>query len=118
MEYEFKNNNTLERRINQYNKLKKEYPTKIPIILEKSNNCRLNQIVQSKYILSNDLTMAEFINIIKNKLEIEPDRALFFLAKGKFTISGDEILGDIYDRYKDNDDGFLYITYSEEVVYG
>ena len=62
--------------------------------------------------------MAEFINIIKNKLEIEPDRALFFLAKGKFTISGDEILGDIYDRYKDNDDGFLYITYSEEVVYG
>ena len=118
MECEFKINNTLEKRINQFDKLKKEYPTKIPIILEKAHTCTLNQIIKSKYILSNDLTMAEFITIIKDKLELEPERALFFLAKGKYNISGNQLLGDIYERYKDKDDGFLYITYSEEVIYG
>ena len=118
MEFDFKTNNSLEKRIKQYEKLKQEHPTKVPIILEKSLNCNLNQIIKSKYILSNDLTIAEFIFIIKEKLELEPERALFFLANGKYSISGNAILGDVYDRYKDKEDGFLYITYSEEVIYG
>ncbi len=118
MEYDFKNNYNLEKRLRQYEKIKIEFPTKIPIILERASNCTLNKIIKSKYILSYDLTMSEFMNIIRDKLEIEPERGLFFLANGKYSLSGNDILGDIYEKYKDIEDGFLYINYSEEVIYG
>ena len=118
MEYEFKNKNTLEKRIEQFNKIKNEYPDKIPIIIERGNNCSINKIIKTKYILSNTLTMAEFVKIIKGKLEIEPERALFFLVNGKNTVSLNDSLGQIYDLHKDKEDGFLYMTYSEEMVFG
>ena len=55
---------------------------------------------------------------IRAQLEIDEERAIFFLAKGKYILSGNEILRDVYEKYKDNKDGFLYISYSEELVYG
>ena len=118
MEFEFKKNNTLEKRKGQYEKIKSEYPEKVPIIIERAKNCTINKIIKTKYILTNTLTMAEFIKIIRGKLEIEPERALFFLVNGKNTVSTNDSLGQIYDVYKDKEDGFLYMTYSEEVVYG
>ena len=118
MEYDFKSNNNLEERLRQFDAIKKEYPNRIPIILERLYNSSLNSNIKSKYILSNDLTMAEFMNIIREKLKISPETALFFLAKGKYNLTGNEILGEIYDKYKDNEDGFLYIFYSEEEIYG
>ena len=118
MNFEFKQKNTLEKRKEQFDKIKKEYPEKIPIIIERANNCSINKIIKTKYILSKSLTMAEFIKIIRTKLEIEPERALFFLANGKHTVSSNDSLGQIYDVQKDKEDGFLYMTYSEEMVYG
>ena len=118
MDFEFKKQTSLEKRIEQFEKIKKEYPNKIPIILERSQKCSINKIIKTKYILSNELTMSEFIKIIREKLELEPERALFFLANGKYLVSGSEILSEVYDKYKDSEDGFLYLTYSEEIVYG
>ena len=118
MEFEFKKNNTLENRIEQFEKIQKEYPEKIPIIIEKGNNSKIDKNIKSKYILATNLTMAELIQIIRGKLEIEPEMALFFLVNGKISIPSDGCLGEIYEKYKDKQDGFLYITYSEEMVYG
>ena len=118
MDFEFKKTNSLEKRLEQLEKIQKEYPDKIPIILERANKCTINKIIKTKYILSNTLTMAEFIKIIRGKLELEPERALFFLANGKYSLSSNEDLGQVYEKYKDSQDGFLYMTYSEEIVYG
>ena len=118
MENNFKNNNDLEKRLRQFDKIKREYPTKIPIILEKASNCTLNKNIKSKYILSYDLTMAEFMSIIREKLELESEKALFFLADNRYSLLGNDILGEIYEKYKDKEDGFLYVTYTDEVIYG
>ena len=39
---------------------------------------------------------------------------LFFSVKGKYTITGEKIMSD----FKDKEDGFLYIAYTTEMVYG
>ena len=62
--------------------------------------------------------MTEFIKIIREKLELSPERALFFLVNGKHSLTLTEDLGQVYDKFKDKSDGFLYMTYSEEIVYG
>ena len=62
--------------------------------------------------------MAEFVKIIREKLDLKPERALFFLVNGKHSVTMTEELGQIYEKYKDKSDGFLYMSYSEEIVYG
>ena len=51
-------------------------------------------------------------------MEIGENEALFFVVKGKYSISGEKTMGQIYNDYKDKEDGFLYITYSSEIFFG
>ena len=42
---------------------------------------------------------------------------IFLLAEGKFMMKQSASLKEMYDKYKD-EDGFLYLIYAEENVYG
>ena len=44
--------------------------------------------------------------------------ALFLTAKGKYSITGQKSMSQIYKDFKDKEDGFLYIGYTTELVYG
>ena len=57
--------NSLERRKSQSNKILENHPDKVPVILERDKNCSLNKPIKTKYILSKEVTMAEFIKIIR-----------------------------------------------------
>ena len=118
MEFSYKINNNLKTRQRQFSKLSKEHPDKVPIILERDINCTINKPIKSKYILSKEITMAEFVKIIREKLELKPERAIFLLVNGKHSVTMNEELGNIYNKHKDEKDGFLYMSYSEEIVYG
>ena len=45
------------------------------------------------------------------------NEALFLLANGKVTLPQNETIGTIYKKYKDKD-GFLYIAYAAEEIWG
>ena len=118
MEFQYKINNSLDNRKSQYRKVIENHPDSVPVILERAKGCTINKTIKTKYILSKELTIAEFVKIIREKLELNPDRALFFLVNGKHSLTMTEELGHAYEKYKDKNDGFLYMTYSEEMVYG
>ena len=118
MEFQYKTNNSLESRKSQYRKIAENHPDKVPVILERDIHCSINKAIKTKYILSKEVTMAEFVKIIREKLDLKPERALFFLVNGKHSVTMTEELGQIYEKYKDKGDGFLYMSYSEEIVYG
>ena len=118
MDFQYKRNNSLERRKSQSNKILENHPDKVPVILERDKNCSLNKPIKTKYILSKEVTMAEFIKIIREKLDLSPEKALFFLVNGKHSVTLTQDLNSIYSKYKDKEDGFVYMTYSEEIVYG
>ena len=118
MEFQYKINNSLDNRKSQFSKIMKNHPDGIPVILERAKGCTINKAIKTKYILSRELTIAEFVKIIREKLELNPERALFFLVNGKHSLTMTEELGHAYEKYKDKSDGFLYMTYSEEMVYG
>ena len=118
MEFQYKINNSLDNRKSQFSKIMKNHPDGIPTILERAKGCTINKTIKTKYLLTRELTIAEFVRIIREKLEINPERALFFLVNGKHSLTMSEEMGNVYDKYKDKSDGFLYMTYSEEMVYG
>ena len=119
MQFDFKiKNPDLNRRREDYNNLKLRYPDKIPLICEKDPQSNINSIDKTKYLIPGDLAVAQFSSMIRKKLEIEKEKAFFLLINGKHSITGDTLMSELYDKYKDNEDGFLYISYSSELTWG
>jgi GABA(A) receptor-associated protein len=118
MEFRFKKEKTEEVRRAEYEKIHKRYPDKIPLICEKDPKCNMKSIEKTKYLIPGDLAVAQFSSMIRKKLEIEKEKAFFLLINGKHSITGDTLMSELYDKYKDNEDGFLYISYSSELTWG
>ena len=78
----------------------------------------MGDISKTKFLVPNDLAISQFMFMIRKRIEIDEKAALFLLADGKFLLSGDANVNDIYERHKDKDDGFLYIVYTNELIWG
>jgi GABA(A) receptor-associated protein len=69
-----------------------------------------------KYLVPYDITMGQFITILRSKVKIQSTTALFFFINNKvFPITTP--IGNIYKEQAD-EDGFLYIEFCEESTFG
>ena len=118
MEYNFKKVTPLSKRKSQCHALLKKNQNRIPVILEKDPKSDIKESKKTKFLIQKDFTVNQFIQMIRGLMQISEFEALFFVVKGKYSISGDKTMGQIYNNYKDKEDGFLYITYSAELIYG
>src|SRR5690606_7182923 len=99
-------------------KIKEKYPDRVPIICEKDPKSKLAEIDKNKYLVPVDLTVSQFSFIIRKRLSLDKSSALFLLVNGKSSITGDSTLTEIYEKYRDPEDGFLYISYTGEIIWG
>ena len=113
---QFKQQNTLEERINESSRIIQKYRTRIPIIVEKSKGCSLCDIEKKKYLVPNEMTMSQFIYIIRKKINLKSHETLFVTVNNCLPESNIQ-LTTIYEKYKD-EDGFLYVVYSSENTFG
>ena len=118
MNFNYKSVKTKEERIEEFNKISKNNPDKIPIICEKASKSKIKKIDKTKYLVSGDLTVAQFTSLIRKKLNLEQEKALFLLVKARNALTGNDTMSDVYRKYKDEEDGFLYIVYASELVWG
>ena len=117
MEFRFKKENTFEVRRSEYENVIKRYPDKIAIICEKAPRSKIKSINKTKYLVDQNLSLPQFKATIRKNLELDDREAIFFLVNGKTALSGSDTLGNIYSKYK-NKDGFLYIAYAAEEIWG
>ena len=94
-----------------------KYPERIPIICEKGNDSNIPGIDKTKYLIPKDLTVHQFTYVIRKRLNLNKEQALWLFVNGKYLVKGDTLMSQVYDKMKDPD-GFLYISYSGENVYG
>lgn len=94
-----------------------KYPDRIPVIVQpRQNSKQLPKIDKSKYIVPSDLTFAQFIYVIRRRLRLDPHSALFLFAN-KTIIPSSQGMKKVYDAHR-SEDGFLYIDYDFENVFG
>ncbi len=119
MEFEFKKKYDLQtRKIESQNTLQK-YPERVPVICEKDPNSKIGAIQKTKYLCPLDMSVNQFTFIIRQKLNLAETASLFLLVGGgKSTITGNQTMSEIYQTYRDKEDGFLYITYASEMIWG
>ena len=113
----FKKKYTLERRKAEAVRILKRYPTRIPVICERGDTSDIALIDKYKYLVPNDLVIAQFIFVIRHRLELDAAKAIFLFVNNQIIPPSNASLGELYEEYK-SADGFLYMTYSGENTFG
>jgi len=113
----FKTKHSFDQRLDETTRILAKYPDRIPIICEKNQKSRdTPEIDKNKYLVPYDLTVGQFMYVVRKRLALPPEKALFFFIGGTIP-SSSGLLNEIYYQSKDTD-GFLYIQYSLENTFG
>ena len=113
----FKEKFSLEDRIKEAGNIKKKYPDRIPVIIERGiNNPDVDYIDKNKFLVPNDLCVTQLLYVIRKRIKVNSEKALFIFCNGKIP-TGTLPLSVLYNENKD-DDGFLYIKYTSENTFG
>ena len=105
-------------RKDECDRIRSKYPDRIPVIVERSTNCReLNEIDKKKFLIPADLTVGQFVYVIRRRITLAPEKALFVYINNNTLPATSELLSVVWKNYKDKD-GYLYIKYSGENTFG
>ena len=107
----------IEKRKAESQRIKLKYPDRLPLIIFKDPKSSLPQINRYKYLIPGDLTLAQFMQVIRKKIKLAPEKAIFIFTENNKLVKISEPLYSIYKQYKNTDD-FLYLTYYEENTFG
>ena len=53
---------------------------------------------------------------LRKKFQLKPSQCFFVYVNGSDIVTGDTLLSELYER-KCNEDGFLYLVYTEQVTF-
>lgn len=114
----FKSEVSFDKRLEESIRIRTKYPDRIPIICEKVDikNSDIPTIDKRKYLVPSDLTIGQFLYVIRNRMKLPPEKAIFLFVGGSIP-QITSIISQIYESKKDID-GFLYIKYSSENTFG
>ena len=93
------------------------YPDRVPIIVETSLQSNIPILDKIKYLVPINLTVGQFMYVIRNRLKLNPDKSIYFFINGTIPSSSALIL-NLYELYKDERDEFLYILINCENTFG
>lgn len=114
----FKHEFKFEDRLEEARRVLTKYPDRIPIICERSlragPDCPI--IDKRKYLVPRDLTIGQFLYVIRKRLHLPSEKAIFLFV-GNTIPSTTCLIDQVYHTHKDADN-YLYITYSQENVFG
>jgi GABA(A) receptor-associated protein len=98
-------------------RIRAKYPDKIPVIVERaSNSSKIPDIDKHKFLVPLDLTVAQFVYIIRKRIKLTPEQAIFIFVNNQLPPTS-MMMSQLYEAHKDPD-LFMYILYSGETAYG
>jgi len=93
-----------------------KYPDRVPLYVDKKEGSKVNDIPKHKFLVPKDMTIGNFVYILRKHIKLEPSQALFVFIDNKL-VSNSEMIGTVYEQKKNNDK-FLYVIYSIENTFG
>ena len=116
-DFEYRYNTVdFKKRVEETKKIREKYPDRVPVIVSRAQNCTLNDIDKKKYLVPNDLTIGQFVNVIRKRIKVSESMGIFIFVKNILPPNS-SLMSQIYNEFKE-DDGFLYIIYNGESVFG
>lgn len=117
----FKTKYSVEQRKAEALKIQGKFPDRIPIVIEKAGNCDLPEIDKKKYLVPKDLTVGQFIHVIRKRIKVKPEKAIFIFIdcpnSGYTLPTSTMTVGELAESHSDPS-GFLLVVYSSENCFG
>ena len=108
-----------ETRKQESTRILQKHKDRIPVICERDPTTVSNipDIDKKKYLVPKDMTIGQFIYVIRKRINLQPQQALFLFLDTHILPQSSDLLSHIYEKHV-NDDGFLYMHYSGENTFG
>ncbi|KAL9298962.1 putative autophagy protein Atg8 ubiquitin [Arabidopsis thaliana] len=107
---------SLKKRQAEAARIREKYPDRIPVIVERAEKSDVPDIDKKKYLVPADLTVGQFVYVVRKRIKLSPEKAIFIFVKNILPPTA-AIMSAIYEEHKD-EDGFLYMSYSGENTFG
>ena len=86
------------------------------MIVERAPRSDVPEIGKSKFLVPVDLTVGQFSFVVRRRLNLPSENALFIFV-GTALPSSTALLREVYAAHADVD-GFLYMSYAGEATFG
>ena len=113
----------LEKRSTEATRIRTKYPDRIPIILEQSVDANPHHFprdkdMKRKFLVPGELTVGQFIYVIRKRLTLSPEVGLFIYMNGDTMVPTSQLMAEVDAQHQNTEDHFLYITYTGENTFG
>jgi GABA(A) receptor-associated protein len=113
----FKDRHTFQERTAESRKILEKFPGRIPIIVERALKDRSTPLIdKNKFLCPGDLTIGQFLFIIRNRIKLPSEKALFVFINDSLPPTN-TLIKQVYHQFR-QEDGFLYMAYCGESVFG
>ncbi|KNZ53904.1 hypothetical protein VP01_3101g2 [Puccinia sorghi] len=110
MRSKFKDEHPFEKRKAEAERIRQKYPDRIPVICEKADRTDIPTIDKKKYLVPSDLTVGQFVYVIRKRIKLAPEKAIFIFVDEVLPPTA-ALMSAIYEEHK-------YVTYSGENTFG
>jgi len=112
----FKKQFSLDKRSDEAKRIKKKYPARVPVIVEKDPSTDIADIDKKKYLVPSYLTIGQFVYVIRKRIKLEPEQAIYLFVNNTIPQTS-MLISQVYKEHADID-GFLYFLVSGESTFG
>jgi len=106
MKWQYKEEHPFEKRRAEGEKIRRKYPDRVPVIVEKSPKARIGDLDKKKYLVPSDLTVGQFYFLIRKRISLRPEDALFFFVNNVIPPTS-ATMGSLYQVNKNNNYGVV-----------
>ena len=89
---------------------RQKYSDRIPVICEKIEKSDIATIDKKKYLVPADLTVGQFVYVIRKRIKLSPEKAIFIFVDEVLPPTA-ALMSSIYEEHKD-EDGYVALSAS------
>lgn len=114
---DFRSAHTFEQRRIEAHRIAEKFPGRVPVIVERSRNTKTVPLIdKQKFLVPGDLTLGQFIFVLRTRMKLSSDSALFCFVGNTLPTTG-TLMKELYGKHREAD-GFLYVSYCGENTFG
>jgi GABA(A) receptor-associated protein len=113
----FREQHPFEVRAAESIRIRDKFPGRVPVIVERGLRSKtVPTIDKHKFLVPGDLTLGQFTYVIRTRIHLSPESALFLFVNNSLPTTG-SLMKELFWSQKDAD-GFLYVQYCGENTFG